>query len=103
MGFHLRQLTEDYDNRDFTKLKTDLLGPMGTKPRFTRPGAATTRAKHDLDQSLSEMKYELQRALDANKNPERDSVLIEQYFERTLRAMENFDRRTNPPEHGGRP
>lgn len=103
IGFHLTQITKDYDNRDWEKLKNDLLGPVGTKPRFVRSGGPQQRARYELDRSLRDIKYKLRRELDANKNPDRDSIIIERAMERQIRAMENYDRRTNPPAKGERP
>jgi hypothetical protein len=103
VGFHLRQITKDYDNRDWDKLRNDLLGPVGTKPRFVRAGAPEQRARYELDKSLRDIQYRMRRELNDNKNPDRDSLIIERAMERQIRAMENFDRRTNPPAKGERP
>ena len=103
LGYYVRQVQTDYDNADWAKLKNDMLGPVGTRPRFVRPGGPQQRARHDLEQSLNEIKYQMRRELDANKNPARDSVIIEKYLERQLRAMDNYDRRANPPAPGTRP
>jgi hypothetical protein len=103
VGFHLRQITKDYDNRDWDKLKNDMLGPVGTKPRFVRMGAPQKRAQYELDQSLRDIKYRLRRDLDDSRNPTRDSALIERAIEREIRAMENYERRVTPPAKGERP
>ncbi len=102
-GYHLRQITADYDNRDWDKLKNDLLGPLGTKPRFVRTGSPQQRARYELDSALRDVQYRMRRELQANKNPERDSVIIERAMERQIRAMENYDRRVTPPAKGERP
>jgi hypothetical protein len=103
LGFHRRQLVEDYDNRDWAKLKNDLLGPLGTKPRFVREGAAYDRAKFEHDRRMNDLKYLRRRALDANHNPARDSIIDHQFDVLEMAADAAFERRTTPPAKGERP
>jgi diguanylate cyclase (GGDEF)-like protein len=102
-GYHTTQIVRDYDNRDWAKLQNDLLGPLGSKPRFVRPGAASDAADYEYDRTLRDLRFQLERDLEATKDTARANRLIERELAREDQAFENNMRRVNPPAKGTRP
>lgn len=99
LAFHRKRIQEDVANNDWDKLRNDLLGPTGLRARFTRPGAQVRSATFQLDTDLREMKREFQRAMIANKNPDRVPELRQQYMARVSSAIEHFrDRLGRAPD-----
>ncbi|MEP6990079.1 MAG: diguanylate cyclase [bacterium] len=93
LGIHASRLKADYDNEDWTKFKNDLLGPLGVKPRFNRPGAVAVDAEFRLQRDLRDMKQELKQSLRANKNEDRVPELTGIYQRRVAKALVNFKQR----------
>lgn len=92
-GFHADRVKQDIQNRDMDKLRTDLMGPTGLRPRYIRPGGNTRAAVYQLQASVRDMKYELQRELIANKNPARQQVIVDRFKRRIASAVDNFRER----------
>jgi hypothetical protein len=103
LSYHAARLAEDYDNRDWEKMKNDLLGPLGTKPRFVRQGAAKQRATYDYDMAMRAMQQRLRQNLRANRDPARVPELVERAMEEAAAAASAYKRRVTPPPPGTRP
>ncbi|HTJ62145.1 MAG TPA: diguanylate cyclase [Candidatus Saccharimonadales bacterium] len=99
LDFHAERIKEDVQNRDTDKLKNDLLGPTGLRPRFIRPGANLMQSRNILENSLREMKQDFRRAMMANQNEARVPVLRDRYLRQVQQALDNFRRRAGmePP------
>lgn len=94
LDFQLDRVKADVENRDWDKLKNDMLGPTGLRPRFVRPGAVTMDAQFTLRSSLMQMKQDYKRDLLNNQNRSRDKVLFDRYLRRVQQALQNFRERT---------
>lgn len=95
LDIHADRLRADVENRDYSKLATDALGPTGLKPRYIRPGANIKQAEFELKESLRTMKHDLGLRLRANESPDpaRAERLVQQYIGRVNQAVHNFKAR----------
>lgn len=93
LGFHRERITRDVANRDLPRLRTDILGPFGLRPRHIRPGIGVMRATLQLRESMREMKADLARSLRRSKSAERNRELVERYTRRIQSAVENYRER----------
>lgn len=92
-GFHGEALYRDYKNRDFDKMKNDLLGPTGMRPRYAARGRAQDNADYQLDKDLQDIQRDMNRALDRSHSPERDEEIMREAEEREDRAYRLFEQR----------
>jgi hypothetical protein len=99
LDYYVPLAVEDVHNRDFEKLGTDVMGPLGLRPRNVRPGQNTVSATYTLQNSLAAMSQALTKELLANKNPDRVRVINGRYLARVRQALSNYRDRTGtePP------
>lgn len=97
LGIHRERITEDVQNRDFDKLKTDVLGTIGLRPRYVQPGMVELRATQQLENSMMDAKQELKRALSRSKSPTRDEELLDRYDAYVAQALKNFEKTVGVP------
>jgi hypothetical protein len=96
LGFHRRRLLEDFDNKDFDALKTDLPGLAGLRPRYIRPGSVAMGAGISMQKALDDAHAEARRALMKSQSDDQNEKIIKQYIEYVDQITHNFQNRVSP-------